>query len=148
MIDEQAERKKAQPDGIDKFATGVAVLKRGKVLVVRRVKDDYLGGMYELPGGGVDEGETVLEGAIRELAEETGLKVTKVTTGFKSLDYNNSKELRVRQFNFVAQVAGGEVKLDPKEHDDYKWVGRKDIANLPNTPEQSKILYSVPGLSD
>ncbi len=148
MIDEEKERAKARADGIELFATGVAVIKDGRLLVVRRVKDDFLGGMYELPGGGVDKGERIVDGAIRELSEETGLKVTKFKELFEGFDYQKRNKAWVRQYNFVAEYPGGEVKLDPAEHDDYKWVSKSEIKNLSNTKEQSETLSKVPGISD
>jgi 8-oxo-dGTP diphosphatase len=148
MINEDAERKKAAADGISNFGTGIAVLKDGKLLVVRRVKDDFLGGMYELPGGSVDEGETIEQGAIRELSEETGLKVTEFAALFQGFDYKKQNGVLVRQYNFVVEYPGGEVKLDPGEHDDYKWIRKSEIKSLPNTEQQSRTLFAVPGISD
>lgn len=146
MIDEEKERARAKADGIEIFATGVAVVKDGKLLVVRRAKDDFLGGMYELPGGSVDEGERIEDGAVRELAEETGLEVTKFKKLFEGFDYQKQNGVWVRLYNFLAEYPGGEVKLDPAEHDDYKWITKSEIESLPNTKEQTETIKKVPGL--
>lgn len=45
----------------------------GRVLVTRRHPDKAWGGLWEITGGGVVKGETPLQGAVRELWEETGL---------------------------------------------------------------------------
>lgn len=52
------------------------VLKEDKVLLVKRAPDDrHNPDLWEFPGGKVDAGETVQEGLVREVFEETGLTV-------------------------------------------------------------------------
>ena len=55
-LDEQAILKQGQTDGVTHYATGLAVMKNDKVLIVKRVAHDWLGDNWELPGGGVDPG--------------------------------------------------------------------------------------------
>lgn len=50
-----------------------AVTYDGRVLVTRRHPDKLWGGFWEITGGGVVKGETPLQGAVRELREETGI---------------------------------------------------------------------------
>lgn len=53
--------------------TRVAIVHKGKVLLVKyRISS----GLWKLPDGGVDKGETVKECASRELNEELGLNIT------------------------------------------------------------------------
>ena len=56
---------------------------RDEMLVVRRAKEPAKGTL-DLPGGFVDMGETVEEGMIREIKEETGLDVTNIQYLFSS----------------------------------------------------------------
>lgn len=56
---------------------------RDEMLVVRRAKEPAKGTL-DLPGGFVDMGETVEEGMIREIKEETGLDVTNIEYLFSS----------------------------------------------------------------
>ena len=53
---------------------GVVVLRDNEVLLVRRVTDPDKG-LWSIPGGGVEVGETQSEAAIREVFEETGFNV-------------------------------------------------------------------------
>jgi 8-oxo-dGTP diphosphatase len=55
---------------------GVCV-RDGKVLLMR--EGSSLGGEWELPGGGLDFGEDIRAGFMREIREETGLKVTEMS---------------------------------------------------------------------
>jgi len=132
MLDEIAIREKASQDDITHISTGVAVVKDDRILLVRRSIDDFLGGYYELPGGGVDDGETIEEAAIREVEEETGLITSKVIATFKGFDYTTDKKPRVRQINLLMEVKPGEVKLS-SEHDDFLWASPSNLSNIKMT---------------
>ncbi|HEX8227484.1 MAG TPA: NUDIX hydrolase [Candidatus Saccharimonadales bacterium] len=132
-FDETIFRDQAQKDGITHISTGVAILRDGKILMARRAAEDFLGGIYELPGGGVDEGESITGGAIREVKEETGLTVSKVITTFQGFDYSTDRKPAVRQVNFLIEAAPGEVVLDPNEHDEYVWVDESNVADTEMT---------------
>lgn len=56
----------------------IAVVRRGnEVLLAQRSKGHYIG-RWGFPGGHVERGETVVDAAIRELAEETGVSADPV----------------------------------------------------------------------
>jgi len=140
MIDEDAIRRHAKRDGVTHFTTGVAVVMNDKILVVRRVAhDDTLAGEWELPGGGVDPGETIEQGAIRELHEETGLEVDKVIGTFAGFDYTTPKKPKARQTNFKVTVKPGTIRLT--EHDTYRWITAEDIPSLKTNGVMQDCLY-------
>lgn len=142
-ISEDNIREQAKKDGVTHFSTGVAVVKDGKVLLARRVASDSLGGMYELPGGGVDEGEAITEGAIRETKEETGLTVSKIVGMFDGFDYATNRKPHVRQVNFLVEVEPGDVVLNPEEHDDYVWVDAHSLDGLNVSAEMRHCVEAV-----
>ncbi|MFF0498859.1 NUDIX domain-containing protein [Nocardia aobensis] len=111
----------ASTDGIQQLVVGAVVHYDGKVLLLQRPEDDFMGGIWELPSGKVEPGETLTQALIREVAEETGLGVTAVRIFLGSFDYRSGSGKPSRQFNFAVDVE----KPDPvqlQEHDAYAWT--------------------------
>src|ERR1017187_5096694 len=59
------------------LAVSAAIIRDGKVLVVRRARNPALS-FYTLPGGGVETGETLVQAVTREVREETALEIEPV----------------------------------------------------------------------
>lgn len=140
IFSEEDFRAQAKKDGITHISTGAAILRDGKILMARRAADDFLGGLYELPGGGVNEGETITEGAIREVKEETGLTVSKVVTTVEGFDYSTNRKPSVRQVNFLVEVEPGDAVLDPEEHDGYRWVDKDSFGDVNMSDSMRKCV--------
>lgn len=88
---------------------------KNRCLFLSRV--DHKG--WELPGGHLNIGETFTRGAIREVEEETGIRLTKLKTIIKQNDF--------RLFQARPKII--KVQLSD-EHIDYKWVSVRDICKL------------------
>ena len=124
----------AKKDGIERFVVGAVIVNDESILFVRRAQDDFMGGIYELPSGKVDTGESLIEALKREILEETNLTINNIIDLCDTFDYKSKSGIRTRQFNFVVSVSNIDtLKLDPKEHDLSEWVKFEDI-------ESSKIL--------
>lgn len=96
----------------------------GAVLLLRRAPGVFLAGRWELPGGGIEPGEHPEHAAIREVAEETGLRIE--VTGERSthswMDVAG-RPLRIHARVYdVAEHDTRTVTLNPDEHDDHTWV--------------------------
>jgi len=77
----------ARRDGIGKYVVGALITDEGgRLLLLRRRADDFLGGLWELPSGRVEPGERLVDALCREVLEETGLTVTEVTGHAGSFD--------------------------------------------------------------
>jgi len=87
-----------------KYADGL-VFNNG-VLLVKRLIDPYKG-YYSLPGGFINEGESAEEACVREVAEETGLKI-KIK---RKVGYIITKEINRKTVVFEAEIVGGELRL-------------------------------------
>ncbi|HLS77202.1 MAG TPA: NUDIX domain-containing protein [Nocardia sp.] len=141
-VEEQL-REGARAAGITDFVVGIAVFREGRLLVIRRVPDDYLGGMYELPGGGVESGETLVECVVRELFEETGLRVHHIDRFLGAIDYATRSKPRVRKFSFLVVADSGEISLSPGEHDAFAWIDIDTLDSLPMTPDTREALRAL-----
>lgn len=119
---------KAIEDGIEKFVVGAVITnEKGEIFLAKRKKDDFMGGIYEIPGGNAKKGEGIYETLIREIKEETNLDIKKVESYIDQFDYLSRSCKKCRQFNFKVTTTGGPILLT--EHDSYKWIELKEIDN-------------------
>jgi len=111
----------AERDGVQQLVVGAVVQHDGKVLLLQRPDDDFMGGIFELPSGKVEAGE-VLDAALkREVKEESGLDVAAIRDYLGSFDYTSGSGKKSRQFNFAVDVASPEP-VELQEHDAYTWT--------------------------
>ncbi|WP_410674837.1 NUDIX hydrolase [Amycolatopsis sp. cmx-4-68] len=103
-----------------------------RVLFLRRRPGVFLAGRWELPGGTAEPGEPFETTAVREVAEETGLRV-RVTGELARDSWPDvaGRALRIHAFVYTAQEDGaGAVVLNPEEHDEFAWLTRREAADL------------------
>lgn len=114
-------------------------LKRGeKFLLVRRPINKKRGGLWEFPGGKVEDGETLEEAIKRELEEELGIKTEiKKILGKTNYQYPEG-EIELILFEV-------EAKEDPvlREALELKWVNFEEIKELELCPADKKLLESL-----
>ncbi|APA94682.1 NUDIX hydrolase [Nocardia seriolae] len=134
-------RQQAESEGIAHFVVGVAVFRGGKLLVVRRVEGSHQG-MWELPGG-VEPGESFADCVARELFEETALRVVRITDVLGGFDYATRTKSRVRKYSFVVEAEGGEIRLDPAEHDRFQWIDSDTVDNLPMADDMRAAVFAL-----
>ncbi|HEX8182646.1 MAG TPA: NUDIX domain-containing protein [Candidatus Saccharimonadales bacterium] len=97
----------------------------GKYLLVQE-KQPKVYGLWNLPAGHVDKGESIEAAAVREAKEETGYDVE---LGDKIGIYHETIESPVRHA-FVATIIGGELKVQPDEILDAKWFSFDEITAM------------------
>lgn len=114
----------AKKNKIEKIVVGAFIEKDGKILLLERPTNEFMGGIFELPSGNLENGEKVIEGLKREVKEETNLDVSDVVSFVDSFDYTSGSGKKVRQFNFYVTVRNGEITLS--EHLSFAWASPED----------------------
>jgi 8-oxo-dGTP diphosphatase len=105
----------------DQLVVGAVICNDGNVLLLKRPADDFMGGIWELPGGKVEPGETIDAALSREVKEETGLDMTTISGYIDYFDYASGSGKTCRQYNFVVNVKAVEPII-LTEHDEYLWT--------------------------
>ena len=127
------------------LAVSAAILRNGKVLVVRRARKPALG-VYTLPGGGVEIGETLKEAVTREVREETALEVEPVTlAGEREVIVRDPQGRVERHFvilSFACRWLAGEPSLN-EELDDARWLAPGELAGLATTDGLAEIIAAA-----
>jgi 8-oxo-dGTP diphosphatase len=108
------------------------------VLVLRRSEfSKHFAGTWELPGGKLDRGESFDQALLREVVEETGLKIAlERVAGATQYDMS---EARLAVLFMEARPVGGAVRLSD-EHDDFRWLPLAKVVKL-NLSEQLKAFF-------
>jgi ADP-ribose pyrophosphatase YjhB (NUDIX family) len=121
--------------------TGAVVLKDSKVLLVQEAEEPFRG-KWNFPLGKLEH-ETILEGVVREVKEETGYEIK--LTGFLGV-YQNipADNLNVVIVMFSAEPVSGELKFDPNEHLQARWFQLEEFEKLPDSevfhPEMKNVV--------
>jgi 8-oxo-dGTP diphosphatase len=101
-----------------------------KVLIIKRAKvNDVLPEYWDIPGGTLEDGEDPVVGAMREAKEETGLDIKDLRLFFEHSNVDIPKNKQFVTFVFAAKYPGGEVVLNPEEHEEYAWIDPAEIGN-------------------
>ena len=127
------------------LAVSAAVVRDGKVLVVRRARQPALN-LYTLPGGVVETGETLTQALRREVREETSLEIEPVAlAGNREVIVRDTQGRVERHFIilcFAAHWRSGEPVLN-EELDDARWLAPADLAGLNTTEGLAEIVAAA-----
>lgn len=116
------------------FVVAAAILldKQGRVLLVGNDWQGFGNVRHTLPGGVVERGESTLHALVREVKEETGLKITSITHLAYAVHVEDIKRNdRAVSFAFLAEYDG---LLNPRDPDGFiveaRFVPVEEIADL------------------
>ncbi len=127
-----------------RVAVGGVVVHKGRVLLIRRAKAPSCG-LWAIPGGAVELGETLRQAAERELLEETGLRTraTLVLKTFEIIDRDEEGRVRFHYVivDFLAELADDNAV--PRSGDDAgeaRWFAPEELEDLPMAQATREFL--------
>ena len=127
---------------------GFIVDAKGLVLLVKRSsKDDFLPKLWELPGGGVDFGESPQKALKREIFEEVGLDVAvgkplAVDHYFMEVSDINGKKQKIYRVEiiFSCMINNSQKVALSHEHEEFKWVAKENLDTIAMTDFMKKAI--------
>jgi 8-oxo-dGTP diphosphatase len=127
------------------LAVSAAIIRDGKVLIVRRARPPAHG-VYTLPGGGVEVGESLTEAVVREVMEETALTVEPVAlAGYREAIIRDGDDRVERHFvilPFAARWLAGEPVLN-EELSEAAWRDPSELVGLKTTQGLAEIVTAA-----
>lgn len=120
------------PDGMFHMAVDIwTINKSGKILLTQRHPNKDCGLLWECSGGAIVKGETPLEGARRELFEETGIVVPEEDIRYLGRTVGAGFPTIMHTY-FVCVEDDVKLKLQAEEVVDAKWVEVSELEDLKN----------------
>ena len=124
------------------LAVSAAIFRDGKILLVRRARFPAKG-VYSLPGGRVEIGETLHAALHREVKEETALKIEIADlAAWREVLPATAGSGHYVILSFAARWSAGEVVLN-EELDDHKWLAPDALGELKVTEGLFDVIQSA-----
>jgi len=111
--------------------TGCLVEAQGDILVLQRLETKSHGGKWGMPAGKIDAGEVPEKAMTRELSEETGLVASPNDLILVKRLYMRIPEYDLVYYLYRLLLQGQpEVRINPGEHQQYKWLPPRELLKL------------------
>lgn len=127
------------------LAVSAAIFRNGRVLIVRRAQPPA-NGLYTLPGGVVEIGETLVEAVEREVREETGLEIEpRGLAGYRQVIAHDDSGRIERHFvilPFAARWLSGEISLNDELAEGH-WLAPTELSGLKTTEGLADIVAAA-----
>ena len=127
------------------LAVSAAIIRDGRVLVARRARGPALG-VWTMPGGVVEAGETLIEALKREIEEETAMIVEPVAlAGHREVLVRDDEQRLSRHFVilcFATRWISGEPQLN-EELAEARWLKLEELAGLNTTEGLAEIVAAA-----
>ena len=124
------------------LAVSAAIFRDGRILLVRRARSPAEG-FYSLPGGRVEFGESLHAALLREVDEETGLRIEIAgLAGWREVLPGDAGGGHYLIMSFAARWTAGEPRLND-ELDDFKWLAPDALGDLTVTDGLGQVIAAA-----
>jgi 8-oxo-dGTP diphosphatase len=127
------------------LAVSAAIIRDGRVLVTQRARGPGIG-VWSMPGGVVEAGETLTQALVREIQEETALTIEPVAlAGHREVVVRDGDGRASRHFVilcFASRWIAGEPQLN-EELSDARWLKPAELAELKTTEGLAEIVAAA-----
>ena len=110
----------------------------GRVLIAQRPEGKPMAGLWEFPGGKVEQGETPEDTLIRELAEELGITVREACLAPLTFASHAYPDFHLLMPLYVCRRWEGMVQ--PREGQQLKWVRPNRLRDYPMPPADVPLV--------
>jgi len=115
-----------------------------RVLIAQRPAGKPMAGLWEFPGGKIEEGETPEDTVIREMFEELSVKVTKPCLAPLSFTSHNYQEFHILMPLFICRRWEG-IPV-PREAQQVKWVRANRLRDFQMPPADETLISHLADL--
>lgn len=126
---------------------GVALIHEGRLLLIRRGRGAQAG-LWAVPGGKVELGETLREAAVREVREETAIEVDlgPVVWVGESIGPGDPPEWHFTLVDFVGSPIGDATAVAGDDASETRWVTLSEARTMQLTPTMEPLLEHLEDL--
>jgi ADP-ribose pyrophosphatase YjhB (NUDIX family) len=128
------------------LAVSAAIVRDGRVLVARRAKAGPSQGLFTLPGGVVEAGETLHQAIVREVAEETEIAIEPIALAGHREFITRSRDGRVERhfviLCFAARWLSGEGRPN-EELAELRWLQPAELSSFRMTEGLPEIVAAA-----
>ncbi|EFM10649.1 NUDIX hydrolase [Paenibacillus curdlanolyticus YK9] len=122
-------------------AAAIIENERGQILIARRKKGKSQEGMWEFPGGKIEQGESAEACLRRELLEEMQIEIRPYAYFGVNDHYYGATHIRL--IAYIATYVSGVITL--VDHDDYRWVRREELGEFDFAPADVRFVEALMG---
>jgi 8-oxo-dGTP diphosphatase len=112
---------------------------KNEILIARRKPEKSQGGLWEFPGGKIEQGETPEESLKRELKEEMNIEIEVIK--YFGENVHHYEKISIRLIAYKCRLLRGDFTLS--DHDKIQWVNYRGLENYQFAPADIPLVSKL-----